>query len=91
MSASVNEASRISSGVPSVEPPSELIMTVRRRGKSRVKHTWTARTTSTIVAALFKRRQPDQDVDLADGDQLPQQRVGEVLSCSTSVALTACV
>jgi hypothetical protein len=50
-SASVNEAARTSSGVPSVEPPSTLITTVRRRGKSRVKHTWTARTTS-IVAAL---------------------------------------
>ena len=58
MSASVNEAARISSGVPSVEPPSELIMTVRRRGKSRVKHTLTARTTSAIVAALFKVGSP---------------------------------
>ena len=36
-----------------------------------------ARTTSTTVAALFERRQPDQDVDLADRHQLPEQRVGE--------------
>jgi hypothetical protein len=37
-SSSVNEAPRISSGVPSVDPPSELINTVRSLGKSRVKH-----------------------------------------------------
>ena len=58
MSASVSDAARISSGVPSVEPPSELIITVRSRGKSRVKQRCTARTTSTTVAALFNVGSP---------------------------------
>src|SRR5262249_28220834 len=53
MSVSVSEAERTRSCVPSVEPPSELRMTVRSREKSRANDTWTARTTSTIVAALF--------------------------------------
>src|SRR5688572_27996881 len=58
MSAAMNDASRIRSGVPSVEPPSELINTVRRRGKWRVKDSCTARTTVTTVEALFKVGSP---------------------------------
>jgi hypothetical protein len=58
MSASLAVASRIRSGVPSVEPPSELIITVRSRGKSREKHTLMARTMSATVAALLSVGRP---------------------------------
>ena len=59
-------------------------MTVRRRGKSRVKHTCTARTTSTIVAALFKVGSPTRMSTWPTAISCRSNASERVLSCSTS-------
>ena len=80
---SANDAERISSGVPSVEPPSELIMTVRKRGKSRVKLRWTARTTFAIVAALFRVGRPTRMSTCPTAINCRSNSSDSALCCST--------
>ena len=52
-------------------------MTVRRRGKSRVKRHVHGADDVDDRGGVVQRRQADEDVDLADGNQLPEQRVGK--------------